>query len=269
VKPRLLIADDEQAVREQLAEALAAAWPEATLVAQCEHGAEAWDQWLALEPDACFLDIRMPGLTGIEVAQRIAGRCPVVFVSAYGDHALQAFDAGALDYVVKPVDAHRLAKSVDRLKRQMERDAPGGQACDLGGSAAAEAPDAALAALLARLAPPRPPQPLHVQASVGKEVRLIPLAEVLYFESDSRYTRVVHRPEGGRQQDALLRSPLKDLHALLDPSQFTQIHRSVIVATRAMDSAVRDDDGSMRLRLRGSPDVLPVSRPFFGLFKGQ
>lgn len=120
-----------------------------------------------------------------------------------------------------------------------------------------------------RLAPPRPPQPLHVQASVGKEVRLIPLAEVLYFESDSRYTRVVHRPEGGRQQDALLRSPLKDLHALLDPSQFTQIHRSVIVATRAMDSAVRDDDGSMRLRLRGSPDVLPVSRPFFGLFKGQ
>ncbi len=262
--PRLLIADDEEAVREQLAEALATAWPEARIVARCEHGAEAWDQWLALEPDAAFLDIRMPGLTGIEVAQRIAGRCPVVFVSAYGDHALQAFDAGALDYVVKPVDQERLARSVARLKRQLARGSEG--AADPSPQASS---DAALAAVLARLAPPRPPQPRHLQASVGKEVRLIPLAEVLYFESDSRYTRVVYLPAGGRQQDALLRSPLKDLHALLDPALFTQVHRSVIVATAAMASAVRDDDGSMRLRLRGSPDVLPVSRPFQGLFKGQ
>jgi DNA-binding LytR/AlgR family response regulator len=250
---RILIADDEEAVREQLAEALAVAWPEAQIVAQCEHGAEAWDQWLALQPDAAVLDIRMPGLTGIEVAQRIAGRCPVVFVTAYGDHALQAFDAGAVDYLVKPVDAERLAQAVARMKKQLAQP---------------PAPNEALAALLAGLAPPRPPQPLHVQASVGKEVRLIPLAEVLYFESDSRYTRVVF-DSGQGQQDALLRTPLKELLAVLDPAQFTQIHRSVIVATRAMSTALRDDDGGMRLKLRGSPDVLTVSRPFHGLFKGQ
>ena len=254
MNPRIFIADDEDAVREQLAEALAEAWPEAQIVAQCEHGAEAWDQWLLLQPDAVFLDIRMPGLSGIEVAQRIAGRCPVVFVSAYGDHALQAFEAGAVDYVVKPVDPARLAQAVARVRKQLSQPTE---------------PDTALAALLARLAPPRPPQPLHLQASVGKEVRLIALAEVLYFESDSRYTRVVFQPPGGAQQDALLRTPLKDLLAQLDPAQFTQIHRSVIVATRAMSTALRDDDGSMRLRLRGSADVLPVSRPFHGLFKGQ
>ena len=101
--PRILIADDEAAMREQLADALNAAWPEADIVAQAVHGADAWDQWLEHQPDACFLDIRMPGLTGLEVAQKIEGRCPVVFVTAYGDHALQAFEAGAVDYLVKPV----------------------------------------------------------------------------------------------------------------------------------------------------------------------
>jgi DNA-binding LytR/AlgR family response regulator len=189
----------------------------------------------------------------------------VVFASAYGDHALQAFDAGAVDYVVKPVSADRLAQAVARVKKQLARPAAMG------------APDAALAALLERLAPPRRAQPQHLQASMGKEVRLIALAEVLYFESDSRYTRVVFQPDGGdavgeprnKQQDALLRTPLKELLAVLDPAQFTQIHRSVIVATRAMATAVRDDDGSMRLKLRSSPDLLPISRPFHGLFKGQ
>jgi DNA-binding LytR/AlgR family response regulator len=108
-----------------------------------------------------------------------------------------------------------------------------------------------------------------LQASVGKEVRLIPLDEVLYFQSDSRYTRVVHRPTGDEQQEALLRMPLRDLLAQLDPAQFTQIHRGVIVATRAMATALRDDDGAVHLKLRGSADVLAVSRPFHGLFKGQ
>jgi DNA-binding LytR/AlgR family response regulator len=253
MSPRILVADDEAAVREQLVESLARVWPDACVVAECEHGAEAWDQWLAQEPDAAFLDIRMPGLSGIEVAQRIQGRCPVVFVTAFGDHALQAFDSGAVDYVVKPVDPDRLARAVARVQQQLGQ--PRG-------------PDDALAALLARLVPRRPPQPRHLQASVGREVRLIPLVEVLYFESDSRYTRVVFQAGHG-QQEALLRTPLKDLLAVLDPSQFTQIHRSVVVATAAMASAVRDDDGGMRLRLRGSPDLLPVSRPFQGLFKGQ
>jgi DNA-binding LytR/AlgR family response regulator len=252
---RLLIADDEPAPREQLAEALAQAWPEARIVAQAEHGADAWDQWLAHEPDACFLDIRMPGLSGIDVARRIAGRCPVVFVTAYGDHALQAFDAGAVDYLVKPLDAQRLAQAVARLRERLQRPAVDSDA---------------LQRLLARLGDGqrRPAWPDTLQAGVGKEVRLIRMADVLYFESDSRYTRVVYA-EAGQQRDALLRAPLKDLLAQLDPARFQQVHRSVVVAAAQIATAVRDDDGSMLLRLRGSADTLPVSRPFQGLFKPQ
>ncbi|MFY8017993.1 MAG: LytR/AlgR family response regulator transcription factor [Inhella sp.] len=252
---RILIADDEAAPREQLADALAEAWPEAHIVAQAEHGADAWDQWLEQQPEVCFLDIRMPGLTGIEVAQRIAGRTPVVFVTAYGDHALQAFEAGAIDYLVKPIDPARLAQTVARLKERLQ-------------PAAAPLDAQALQQLLQHLAPQRPAQPVALQASIGKEVRMIPLAEVLYFESDARYTRVVYQSNGA-QQDALLRTPLKDLLVQLDPAQFTQVHRSVIVAQRVIASAVRDDEGGMQLRLRGSPDLLPVSRPFQHLFKGQ
>jgi DNA-binding LytR/AlgR family response regulator len=252
---RILIADDEAAPREQLADALAEAWPEAHIVAQAEHGADAWDQWLEQQPEVCFLDIRMPGLTGIEVAQRIAGRTPVVFVTAYGDHALQAFEAGAIDYLVKPIDPARLAQTVARLKERLQ-------------PAAAPLDAQALQQLLQHLAPQRPAQPVALQASIGKEVRMIPLAEVLYFESDARYTRVVYQSNGA-QQDALLRTPLKDLLVQLDPAQFTQVHRSVIVAQRVIASAVRDDEGGMQLRLRGSPDLLTVSRPFQHLFKGQ
>ncbi len=249
---RLLIADDEPAPREQLAEALAAAWPEARIVAQATHGADAWDQWLAHEPDVCFLDIRMPGLSGIDVARRIAGRCPVVFVTAFGDHALQAFDAGAVDYLVKPLDPERLAQTVTRLKQRPAAD------------------NDALQRLLVQLAGSqrRPAWPDTLQAGMGKEVRLIRIADVLYFESDSRYTRVVYA-EGGEPRDALLRTPLKDLLALLDPARFQQVHRSTVVASAQIASAVRDDDGGMRLRLRDTADTLAVSRPFQGLFKPQ
>jgi len=253
---RLLIADDEPAPLAQLAEALAATWPEARLVAQARHGADAWDQWLAHEPEVCFLDIRMPGLTGIDVAQRIAGRSEVVFVTAYGDHALQAFEAGAVDYLVKPLDAARLAQTVARLRQRLQRPAaPAGQA---------------LQQLLAQLAhqQPRPAWPDTLQAGVGKEVRLIRVEDVVYFEADSRYTRVVYL-EDGRQRDALLRTPLKDLLAQLDPARFQQVHRATVVASARIASALRDDDGGMQLRLRGVPDVLAVSRPFQGLFKPQ
>lgn len=254
--PRILIADDEAAPREQLGEALQRAWPEADIVARAEHGADAWDLWLEHQPDACFLDIRMPGLSGLEVAQRIAGRCPVVFVTAYGDHALQAFDAGAVDYLVKPVETERLALTIARLKHRLNR--PSADA------AQAEA----LRTLLSRLVPQRPPQPETLQASLGKEIRLIRVSDVLYFESDARYTRVVYREEG-EQREALLRTPLKDLLVQLDPVQFQQVHRSIIVASSQVASAVRDDAGGMVLRLRGCPDQLTVSRPFQGLFKGQ
>ncbi|MFG6433729.1 LytR/AlgR family response regulator transcription factor [Roseateles sp. LYH14W] len=252
---RLLIADDEPAPREQLADALALAWPEARIVASAEHGADAWDQWLAHEPDVCFLDIRMPGLSGIDVARRIAGRCPVVFVTAHGDHALQAFDAGAVDYLVKPLDVDRLAQTVARLKQTLQRPAP-----DAG----------AVQQLLAQLAGQqrRPAWPDTLQAGVGKEVRLIRVEDVIYCESDSRYTRVVYS-DAGKQCEALLRTALKDLLAQLDPARFQQVHRSVVVASAQIASALRDDEGGMLLRLRGSPDTLTVSRPFQGLFKGQ
>jgi DNA-binding LytR/AlgR family response regulator len=254
---RILIADDEIAPREQLAEALAAAWPDGRLVAQAEHGADAWDQWLEHEPEVCFLDIRMPGMTGIEVAQKIAGRSQVVFVTAFGDHALQAFEAGAVDYLVKPLDPARLAQTVARLQQRLATPAPG-------------VDPQALQQLLAQLGglPRRPVQPETLQAGVGKEVRLIRIADVIYFESDARYTRVVYREEG-QQRDALLRTPLKDLLTQLDPAQFMQVHRSTIVAASQIASAIRDDEGGMMLRLRASPDLLTVSRPFQGLFKGQ
>jgi DNA-binding LytR/AlgR family response regulator len=246
-----LIADDEEAPRAQLAAALQTAWPGLQLVAQCVNGVDAWDAYLEHEPQVCFLDIRMPGMSGIEVARRIGGRTPVVFVTAFGDHALAAFDAGAVDYVMKPVDPQRLAQAVERVRTRLDKPA---------------LDPAGLQALLAQLAGQvRRPAPLEViQAGVGKEVRLIRVADVVYFESDTRYTRVVY--DGG---DALIRTPLKELLAQLDETQFWQVHRSVIVNQRHVASAVRVDEGLMHLVLRGRPETLPVSRHFQALFKGQ
>ena len=257
-----LIADDEEAPRAQLAAALAQAWPGLQLVAQCANGVDAWDAFLEHEPQVCFLDIRMPGMSGIDVARRIDGRVPVVFVTAFGDHALAAFDAGAVDYVMKPVDPTRLAQAVERVRPRL--------AARTGAPAAATLDPAALQALLAQLAGNvRRPAPLQViQAGVGKEVRLIRVEEVVYFDADSRYTRVVYEsPTGGG--DALIRTPLKELLAQLDEAQFWQVHRSVIVNQRHIASAVRVDEGQMHLVLRGRPETLPVSRHFQGLFKGQ
>jgi len=247
-----LVADDEEAPREQLLAALRVAWPELQVVATAANGVDAWDAFLEHEPEVCFLDIRMPGLSGIDVARRIGGKVPVVFATAFGDHALAAFDAGAVDYLLKPVDGERLAQAVARLRGRLQP-----------ASAAAASPE--LQALLERLVLPTRRAPLQVlQASVGREVRLIRCDEVVYFESDARYTRVVHE-EG----DALIRTPLKELLAQLDERQFWQVHRSVIVNHRHVAAAVRVDDGHMHLTLRGRPETLPVSRHFQGLFKGQ
>lgn len=257
-----LIADDEEAPREQLRAALLQAWPGLAIVAECRNGVDAWDAWLEHEPAVCFLDIRMPGMTGIDVARRIGGRTPVVFVTAYGDHALAAFDAGAVDYVMKPVDPQRLTQAVERVRPRVEAPAA---------PAATAAPDA-LQALLAQLAgQQRRPAPLDViQAGVGKEVRQIRVEDVIYFEADARYTRVVYRQDAAAgDAEALIRTPLKELLAQLDERAFLQVHRSVIVARRHVASAVRVDEGQMHLTLRGRPETLPVSRPFQGLFKGQ
>ncbi|HJV62479.1 MAG TPA: LytTR family DNA-binding domain-containing protein [Albitalea sp.] len=248
---RVLIADDEEAPREQLLATLRQAWPAAQVVAQACNGVDAWDAFLEHEPDVCFLDIRMPGLTGIDVARRIGGQAQVVFVTAYGDHALAAFDAGVVDYLLKPVDPERLAQAVGRLRARRSptntADAPGMQA------------------LLRQLSEQtRRPALTVLQAGVGREVRLIRTDEIIYFESDSRYTRIVHA--GG---DALIRTPLKELLVQLDEQFFWQVHRSVIVNHRHIAAAVRADDGSMHLTLRERSETLPVSRHFQALFKGQ
>ena len=254
-QPTALVADDEEAPRQQLIKALQQAWPELRIVAESHNGVDAWDAWLEHEPDLCFLDIRMPGLSGVDVARRIGGRTPVVFVTAHGDHALAAFDAGAVDYLLKPVESERLARAVSRVQARL---APS--------ETAALAAPPGLQALLEQLAAQaRRAPPLKVlQASVGREVRLIRTDEVVYFESDSRYTRVVFA--GG---DALIRTPLKELLAQLDEQVFWQVHRSVIVNHGHVAAAVRVDEGHMHLTLRGRPETLPVSRHFQGLFKGQ
>lgn len=253
--PTALIADDEEVPRAQLVAALRAAWPELQIVQECVNGVDAWDAFLEHEPDVCFLDVRMPGLTGIEVAQRIGARSHLVFVTAHGDHALAAFDAGAVDYVLKPVDAERLEKTVARVKARLASPGP--------------AP-AELQQLLNQLAGQvRKPAPLDViQAGVGMEVRLVRVEDVVYFESDGRYTRVVYR-EGETDGEVLARTPLKELIGQLDPARFWQIHRSVIVNQRHIASAVRIDEDNMVLTLRGRSEKLPVSRHFQGLFRSQ
>ncbi|QPF75993.1 response regulator transcription factor [Roseateles sp. DAIF2] len=248
-----LIADDEEGPREQLRAALTRLWPELEIVAASEHGVDAWDDFLALEPQICFLDIRMPGLTGLEVARRMAATDhppQVVFVTAFGDHALSAFDAGAVDYVMKPVDDERLAQAIERVRARLQTPQPG--------------PD--LQALLKQLLPAAaaPVRPRLIQASLGREVKMIAPEEVIFFESDNRYTRVVY--QGG---EALIRTPLKELLTTLDAEVFWQVHRSVLVNSRHVASALRVDENSMVLTLKGREDKLPVSRQFQGLFKGQ
>ena len=247
---RVLIADDEEAPREHLRRLLQTHGPEAELVAVCSNGVDAWDEALAHEPEVCFLDIRMPGLTGLQVAQRLSAleRPPqIVFVTAFNDHALAAFETGAVDYLVKPLDAERLQRTLARVQQRLQQPEP--------------APD--LQRLLQELLPRRSAS-RPIQASVGKEVRLIAPDEVVYFESDARYTRVVTQ-----DTEALIRTPLKELIATLDPDQFWQIHRSVLVNSRCVQAALRIDENNMQLSLKGRSEKLPVSRQFQGLFKGQ
>lgn len=257
MNPRVLIAEDEAPMRERLLQQLAQAWPQAEVVAVAENGLDAWDAYLEHEPDVVFTDIRMPGMSGLDLATRIAGYLPetspsrtrLVFVTAYDQHAIEAFERGALDYLLKPVEPERLARCVKRL---MQPAAP---------SAASGA--ATAAALDPLRAAQKPPERLQwIKATSGKRIQLIAIDDVLFFQSDTKYTRVVHR-EG----EALIRTPLRELLGGLDPALFWQIHRSAVVNARAVAAAERLDADRMEVLIKGSTERLPVSRAFFHWFR--
>ncbi|MFM2445771.1 MAG: hypothetical protein RI936_218 [Pseudomonadota bacterium] len=244
-----LVAEDESILREQLVEQLGALWPELTIVGEAADGVQALRMLGELAPDVLFLDIEMPGATGLEVARQASGRCHVVFVTAYDQHAVAAFDQGAVDYVLKPLSAARLFTAVSRLKQRI-------------GQAPARI-DAALATLGAAPAPSGARQPLRwINASVGQNLKLITVDEVAYFQADNKYTRVV-TAEG----EALIRKSLKELTDELDAQQFWQIHRSTVVNVSAIAGATRDFRGRLMLKLKNRSDQLLVSDTYTHLFR--
>jgi DNA-binding LytR/AlgR family response regulator len=245
--PRAIIAEDEPLLADELVEMLRALWPQLEIVARVGDGVAALNAIEEHRPDVAFLDIRMPLLTGIEVARQIAGRCHVAFITSYDEHALEAFEAGAMDYVLKPPTAARLATAIQRLKARLQQPP-----MDL---------RRALEDLVVRTsAAPRYLQ--WINASRGAAVRLITVEEILYFRSDQKYTLVVTA-----EAEALIKKTIKSLVAELDPTMFWQVHRSAIVNVYAIDSVIRDDRGNLTLRLKQRPEALPVSEAYTHLFQ--
>lgn len=249
-----LIADDEPLLRERLASHLARLWPALEMVAQARNGREAVELFDEHEPDVVFLDVHMPGMNGVEAARCIGRRAHIVFVTAFENYAVEAFRQGAIDYIVKPFDEARLADTVQRLQARLDQPA---------------APqDAHLEAVLDRIADDLrqrlgPPARLgFIKASVGATVRMIPVDEVLYFRSDTKYTLVAW--PGG---EALIRKTIRELADELDPEQFAQVHRSVIVNLRQVSHVHHGGNETAELHLKGRTEPLPVSRSYLHLFR--
>jgi DNA-binding LytR/AlgR family response regulator len=253
--PTALIADDEAPLAQALQRQLATLWPELAIVAIARNGIDAAAAIAEHEPDVAFLDIQMPGLTGLEVAQGIEGRTRVVFVTAFDAYAVQAFEQSALDYLLKPTKAERLARTVEKLRSALAAREPA-------------ADDAALAAALRRLLPQvqRAAPPLRwVRASVGEFTHQIDVREVLCFEADEKYTVV--RTTAGAEH--LIRTPIVELVAQLDAEHFWQIHRSTVINVAHLDGTRRDDASRLFVRLKGLARELPVSRAYVPLFKAM
>ena len=265
--PRALIAEDEPLLAVALEQELARAWPDLVVTARVGDGLSAVPQALALLPDILFFDIRMPGQSGLEAAVELVDAWPqsqplpaLVFVTAYDQYAVQAFEAQAVDYLLKPVQPERLRKSVARLRQALAQR---------GQSWAQEQTLAQLRQLVQApglgLAQAAAAQPLTViQASSGHQIHMVALAEVLYFEAADKYLRVLTA-----RQEYLIRTPLKDLLAQLDPAVFWQVHRGTVVRASAIESAWRDEAGRLQLRLRERPERLAVSRIYAPLFKAM
>ena len=248
-----LIADDEPLLRERLRSHLAVLWPALTVIADARNGAEALELFELHQPDIVFLDIRMPGLDGIATARALARRAQLVFVTAYDQYALQAFEQGAIDYLVKPVDPARLADTVQRLQRQLAGPSREGQGLDA-------VLDQLASRLGQRAAPPAWLQ--WIKASVGSSVRLIPVEQVRYLRAEEKYTLVAW-DEG----EALIRKSIKELGEALDPARFVQTHRAVIVNLAYVSVVTRGMNETAELHLRGSSETLPVSRSYLHHFR--
>ena len=265
-RPRAVLADDERLMREQLRARLAETWPELQIVAEARNGLEAVELVVQHRPDVVFLDIRMPGLTGVEAARRIAqleigddDRLPeIVFITAYDQYAVEAFEQGAADYVLKPAERARLAVTVDRIKKRItSRGTPD--------EASAPPLHQLLHQLAAKLGPGAAPHYLKwIQATVGQSIQMIPVDEVLFFISDEKYTRVQTATV-----EALIRKPIKELVDELDPQAFWQIHRGTLVNAKAIAGVTRDFRGRQIVCVRGHAEKLEVSRSYAGLFKGM
>lgn len=254
---KAVVAEDEKLLRDEIVSLLRTAWPGLEIAAACEDGGAALEAIAEHHPEVAFLDVRMPGLNGLEVAEAAAVTSPrthIVFVTAYDQYAIDAFERGAIDYLLKPVTPERLAATVKRLKSR----------------ASGEAEDAAaLAAIIADLRARLPAASgarriTWITASVGKETRLIGVEDIAYFRADNKYTVVV-TAEG----EALIRKSIRDLLEALDPDMFKQIHRSTIVNMKAIAAVTRDDQGRGTLRLKNRPETLPVSLTFMPLFRNM
>jgi DNA-binding LytR/AlgR family response regulator len=253
--PTALIADDEPLLRESLRTQLALQWPELQVVAEARNGREAVELFDTHVPRIVFLDVHMPGLNGIDAARAIARRAQIVFVTAYEQYAVQAFEHGALDYLVKPIDAARLADTVQRLKAALAQE---------GGASAPAALEAVLERMAEELRGRAAPRGWlqWIKASVGASVRLIPVEQVAFLRSDEKYTLVVW--DGG---EALIRKTIRELADELDPERFAQVHRSVIVNLHRVSQVTRSLNETAEIHLTGRSEVLPVSRSFLHLFR--
>jgi len=252
-----LIADDEPLLREALRRQLASVWPELAIVAEARNGREAVQLFDERHPDICFLDVHMPGLSGVDAGTHIGRRAHLVFVTAYDHYAVQAFAQGALDYLLKPVEQTRLAETANRLKERLQASRP---------AVNTEQLLQQLSTQLATLQGVGKGPLRWIRAQAGKTVRLIPVDQVDYLRSDAKYTLVAWR-DGGRPAEAVVRTPLKELLEELDSDQFARVHRSVVINLRAISHITRHDNETAAIHLKGRQDVLPVSRNYLHLFR--
>lgn len=250
--PTAIIADDERLMRDQLRMRLGQVWPELEIIGEAKNGDEAVELVDQLKPDLTFLDIRMPGKTGMEAAAVIGNKSHIVFVTAYDAYAVEAFERGAVDYVLKPPEQERLQITVDRLKTRLATPA-----ADMNASVTAM-----LSQLAEKITAPKPSYLQWIQASIGQDLRMIPVEEILFFRSDEKYTCVQTE-----RYEALIRKPVRDLAEELDPALFWQIHRATLVNVNAIEGVTRDIRGRHLVMIKGKPDKLEVSRSFLHLFK--